>query len=187
MHNKIKHAINKIMRYDFLPKKLSNYANLDKPLPIGYGQTNSQPSLVFDMLAKLNLHKGQKVLDVGCGSGWTTALIADIIGPSGFVDGTEIIPELCLFAKHNIKKYKLSNLKIHQTKKQLGYKQHAPYDRILVSAHAHDIPKQLLAQLSPNNGRMIIPVNNELLIVDKHNHELTINKSYQVSFVPLIY
>ena len=102
-------AFYKIDRAFFVPKEFHDYAYEDYPLSIGYGATISQPYTVAFMLELLQPKKGEKILDVGSGSSWTTALLAHIVGIKGKIFGVEIVPELIKFAKDNLKKFKFSN------------------------------------------------------------------------------
>src|SRR4051812_15456955 len=95
-------AMREVDRRWFLPRRLRRRADEDRPLPIGLGQTNSQPRTVEAMLRLIDLRPGQRVLDVGAGSGWTTALIADLVGPTGSVIGVELEPELASWAAANV-------------------------------------------------------------------------------------
>ena len=159
-------AFRKIDRADFTPEAYRVEAYEDYPLPIGFRQTISQPTTVAFMLELLDLKKGDKAFDVGSGSGWTTALIAEIIKPRGNVWGVEIIPELVEFGRKNLAKFKLSNAEILQAGKELGLHEHAPYDKILVSAEAENMPDELIKQLK-EGGVMVIPVKNTLYKIEK--------------------
>jgi protein-L-isoaspartate(D-aspartate) O-methyltransferase len=171
----------KVDRKDFVLKEYEKEAYEDYPLPIGYGQTISQPSTVYFMLKLLNPQKGEKILDVGSGSGWTTALLAEAVEEKGMVFGIEKIPELVLFGRNNINKYDFNNVKIIEAGKELGLKEHAPFDKILVSASAKEIPQELIGQLK-DNGVMVIPVKNDILRIEKGGK---IEKYEGFVFVPL--
>ena len=175
-----------IDRADFLPRLRRADARLDQPIPIGYGQTNSQPSTVYQMLHWLDARPGMRVLDLGSGSGWTTALLCRIVGKKGFVYAVERIPELLTFGSYNCSKYSFENVEFHQAGDALGLLAHAPYDRILVSAAANSLPGPLINQLAVG-GRMVVPVGHTVLEVDKMTEDAyeTI-EHHGFIFVPLI-
>ena len=107
-------AFRKIQRKDFIPENLQYAQSVDSPLPIGDGQTISQPYTVAFMLELLEPKKGQKILDVGSGSGWVSTLLAEIVGLKGFVYAIERITQLLKFGENNAIKYKLPNIKIRK-------------------------------------------------------------------------
>lgn len=180
------HAFEIVKRADFLPPEIRQYAPEDEALPIGHGQTNSQPYTVKFMLGLLNLQTGEKVLDVGSGSGWTTTLLAYLVGKGGGVVGVEIVPDLVEFGRTNLSKYNFSWAKIVQAGSGLGYKSDSPYDKILVSASSNEIPEALLDQLKPG-GRMVIPVGNSIFSVDKTSFGKIVAHEYPgFVFVPLV-
>ncbi|HET7320814.1 MAG TPA: methyltransferase domain-containing protein [Candidatus Saccharimonadales bacterium] len=157
----------KVPRANFLPTEHTVDTGLDVPVPIGFGQTNSQPSTVYQMLEWLDVREGQTVLDVGSGSGWTTALLANLAGPHGRVVAVEKIPQLVRFGRENVERLGITNATFHKAKKGLvGWEDQAPYERILVSASANTLPSQLVKQLG-RGGRMVIPVRNTILVIDK--------------------
>ena len=128
----------------------------DYPLPIGHGQTISQPTTVMIMTQALELKQGDNVLEVGAGSGYQAAIIAKMVG-SGSVVCTEIISELVLFAKENLKKAGINNVKVIGWDGSKGYKKGAPYDKIIVSAACPKIPEPLVEQLK-EGGILVAPV-----------------------------
>jgi len=136
------------------------------PLSIGYGQTISQPFTVAFMLEKLEPKKGDEILDIGSGSGWTTALLAQIVGPTGIVIGLELNPELAELGRRNLQKYKLNHARIEKTEKKVLGKPSQEFDKILVSASARKIPKELIEQLKPN-GILVVPVEHSIFKVTK--------------------
>jgi len=155
----IRKAFLKIDRKNFVPNNLQSEAYGDYPLPIGSGQTISQPWTVAFMLELLQPKEGQKILDIGFGSGWTTALLAEIVGEKGEVYGVEILPEVFNFGKSNLEKFnflKSGRVKIFLQDGSKGLKKYAPFDRILVSAAASKIPEELKKQLK-DNGILVIP------------------------------
>lgn len=182
----ITQAFKKIDRKDFILKKYINEAYNDYPLSIGYSQTISQPSTVALMLELLKPKKGDRILDVGSGSGFTTALLGEIVQEKGKVYGVELIPELVLFSRDNLDKYNLENTKIYQATKELGLKEKAPFDKILVSASAREIPKVLIDQLKVG-GIMVIPVKNSLFKIVKKTKGIQKQEISGFVFVPLVY
>jgi protein-L-isoaspartate(D-aspartate) O-methyltransferase len=182
---KIIEAFEKIKREDFLPEEVKKYAHIDEPIPIGYGQTTSQPSLIAYMLEQLELKKYHKVLEIGAGCGFLTAILSYLAKE---VIAIEIIPELYEFAKNNLKKYPFTkNVKLILGSGYFGYPEEAPYDRIIVSASPPEIPKEIIEQLK-ESGICIMPVGNlsQKLIKIKKNKEVEIKELLDVSFVPLV-
>ncbi|HEY3549316.1 MAG TPA: methyltransferase domain-containing protein [Propionicimonas sp.] len=187
-HSRVVAAMADIPRRRFLPEEMQQHASLDQPLPIGYGATNSQPWTVQFMLDLLRVPVGARVLDVGSGSGWTTALIAHLTGPKGTVTGVEVVPELVEIGRANVAALNLPWARIEPAvPNRLGLPDEAPFDRILVSAEPGDIPKELEAQLAVG-GRMVLPASGVMWVVDRdhdgwHREPVT---GYRFSFVPLI-
>jgi len=182
-------AFRKIKRVDFLPEDLKNLAELNEALPIGYGQTISQPLVVAFMLELLEPREGEKILDVGSGSGWTTALLAEIVGEKGKVIAIEVIPELVEFGKNNVKKYNFIEKRIVEfvcadgTK---GYQKEAPFDKILVSAEAKKLYPAWKEQLNVG-GRIVVPIMNSIwLFVKKSKEDFEKREFPGFVFVPLI-
>jgi len=176
-------AFEAVDRRDFLPDQhKANYLE-NRPLPIGYDQTNSQPFTVAFMLELLLPQKGDKILDVGSGSGWTAALIA---ATGADVVGVELVPELVELAKSNVSMYQFKNLQIKQAGAELGWPAGAPFDKILVSAGAKEVPQNLLDQLA-NGGRMVVPVGESILLVEKTSDGIKTTDFEGFIFVPLVY
>jgi protein-L-isoaspartate(D-aspartate) O-methyltransferase len=177
-------------RTRFLPRGQRRLAGFDGPLQIGHGQTNSQPSTVSAMLRLLDVRPGQNVLDVGSGSGWTTALLAHLVGPEGSVLGVELEPDLVDFGGDNLAATGQPWASIRAAAPEvLGLPDRAPYDRILVSAEPRHLPHELVEQLAVG-GRMVIPVFGTMLLVvrtgpgtDEDDLEVTEHGGYR--FVPL--
>jgi protein-L-isoaspartate(D-aspartate) O-methyltransferase len=154
-------------RADFLPVDQRPYAGQDRALPIGYGQTNSQPRTVRDLLLALDVRPGMRVLDVGSGSGWTTALLAHLVGPAGEVVGVERVPELTGSGAAAVAATGRSWATVRQAEvDHLGAPDRAPFDRILVSAQGDEVPPELRAQLT-EDGLMVLPVRGRLLRVTR--------------------
>ena len=178
-------AFREVRREHFLPDNLIELAGEDHPLPIGHGQTNSQPYTVAFMLELLQPGADQIVLDVGCGSGWTSALLAKIVGSSGSVIGTERILELAQKAQFRIQHLGIENTRIVHTPSVLGWPAKAPFDRILVSAAAEEIPPLLLDQLAMD-GIMVLPVQHSIYRIRKTSGGIRKEEYPGFSFVPLI-
>lgn len=182
------HLINafyKIDRIDFINPAYKENAYNDEALPIGHGQTISQPTVVAFMLELLDPKKSEKILDIGCGSGWTTALIAECVKPTGTVTGIEIIPELVEFGKNNLAKYNFKNSEIIQAGKEaLGLPDEPAFDKILVSAAAKTLPEELISQFTK---RLVIPIENSIWLVEKGLlGKLKKTEYFGFSFVPLV-
>ena len=176
-------AIAATPRVNHLPKGQQQYADLDRALPIGYGQTNSQPTTVRAMLRALRVRPGMRVLDVGSGSGWTTVLLARLVGETGRVVGVERIAELVADGAHAVQAADVPWASVRQaTADVLGVPAEAQFDRILVSAQSHAVPRQLVEQLT-EDGLMVVPVDGQLLRVDARGREEQLG-SYV--FVPLV-
>jgi protein-L-isoaspartate(D-aspartate) O-methyltransferase len=178
-------AFEAVPRTGFLPRLARFRASYDGPIGIGAGQTNSQPSTVRDMLRLLEVEPGQRVLDVGAGSGWTTALLAHLVGSTGAVLGVEIEPKLVEFGSTNLARTDQPWASIRQAREgALGWPDGAPYDRILVSAEPRSLPGELVAQLA-DGGRMVIPVNGTMLLVVRRGEGVEVTEHGGYRFVPL--
>lgn len=182
-------AFSEINRAEFLPEEIENQSEADVPLPIGFGQTISQPLTVAFMLELLDVKKGQKVLDVGSGSGWTTALLSHIVGQEGKVIAIEKIKELVEFGKNNADKFSFVRKGVasfYESDGNQGFPSEAPFDRILVSASAQEIPQALKDQLKIG-GKIVIPVKNSLWCLEKKSEKEFVEKEFPgFSFVPLV-
>lgn len=183
---RLEQAFTKIDRADFVRDDYKFNAYDDFALPLGFGSTISQPSTVLFMLNLLDPKLDDKILDVGSGSGWTAALLGFAVGKSGSVFGVEIIPELVEFANNNLSKYKLPWVKNAVAGRKLGLPPEAPFNKILASAAAKELPKELLKQLKIG-GRAVLVVGNTVLKLDKVS-ETKINREEfpGFAFVPLM-
>ena len=183
---RVRKAFEAVRREDFLPPDQRGFAGENRALGIGYRQTNSQPSPVADMLELLAVEPGQRVLDVGCGSGWTTALLAALVGPGGTVRGVELVPELVEQGRQNLSRYPMPWASISQARRDvLGLPDEAPFDRILVSAEAQRLPESLVDQLAVD-GVMVVPVAGRMTEVRRTEGEPVAVRHGYYSFVPLI-
>ena len=161
-------AIAKVPREEFVPDHLRSSAYDNNPLPIGFGQTISQPFIVALMTDLLCPSKDDVILEVGTGSGYQAAVLAQLVNK---VYSLEIVPTLAVNAEHLLTKLGYDNVEISQRDASLGWEEHAPYDGIIVTAAAGHIPPALQEQLKPG-GRLVIPVGlpqmtQELLLVQK--------------------
>lgn len=184
--SRVDKAMESVHRTGFLREAHRSDWEIDAPLPIGHGQTNSQPRTVAAMLELLDVRPGDRVLDVGTGSGWSTALLATLTGPEGSVEGTELIADLVDFGQANLAAQDFSNARIQQAAPTVfGLPDHAPFDRILVSAEAAELPQELIEQLA-GDGVMVVPVNGHMLRVSMQDGEPTITRHGRFRFVPLL-
>lgn len=183
---RVRAAMEAVPRERFLPRAQRRHVGLDRPLPIGYGQTNSQPTTVRRMLELLEVADGDRVLDVGAGSGWTTALLAWLCGPRGRVVGVERVPALVDVGVANVRACGMPWAHVTDARPgQLGSPAHAPFDRILVSAEPQELPGELVAQLAPG-GVLVIPVAGTMLRVTARGDGPVVERHGHYRFVPLI-
>jgi len=182
---KVLKAMEKVQRHLFVPENMRSYAYNDEPLPIGEGQTISQPYIVAYMTEVVKLNKNKKVLEIGSGSGYQTAILAEIAKE---VFTIEIITSLFQKAKEVLDGLGYKNIHFKQGDGSLGWAKHAPYDAIVVTAAPQRLPEVLKDQLE-NHGRMIIPVGEtfqDLILVVRKNNTFKREKLLPVRFVPLI-
>jgi len=204
-------AFRKIKRANFLPENMKNFSELNEALPIGFGQTISQPLVVAFMLELLEPKEGEKILDVGSGSGWTSGLLAQIVSqkeisnsqlpiseknsnfksqiPKGKVIAIEIVPELVEFGKKNVAKYnfiKSGIVEFFWADGSKGFEKEAPFDKILASASAKKLPLAWKEQLKIG-GRIVTPIGNSIWLFIKKSEKEFEEKEYPgFVFVPLI-
>lgn len=183
-------AMLSVPREEFVPPRYKELAYLDTPLSIGYGQTISAPHMVAIMTEALKPSRGNKVLEIGAGSGYQAAIIAEIVKPEGHVWTVEIVPELAKFAEENLRRTGYSDyVTVIVGDGSRGYEGAAPYDRIIVTAAAPRVPEPLISQLR-EGGRIVIPVGDAyvqtLKIVEKKGGTLHVEDSVPCVFVPLL-
>jgi protein-L-isoaspartate(D-aspartate) O-methyltransferase len=187
MDHIVAEAMRAIPRVNFLPRWQKRAARLDQALEVGYEQTCSQPTTVARMLSLLDVRPGQRVLDVGSGTGWTTALLGHLVGPDGCVIGCEIVPELVDRGRRNLAAADLPWARIEAAERgELGRPEDAPFDRILVSAMSDTLPEELVDQLGPG-GILVVPVAGSMtrVVLDVDgSRDVTRHGLYR--FVPLI-
>lgn len=181
-------AMSSVPRHEFVPLEWRESAYDDSPLPIGYDQTISQPYIVAFMTEAIKPCKGHRVLEVGTGSGYQAAILAEIVDS---VYTIELLPELAAASAERLKRLGYRNVIVRQGDGYLGWPEHAPYDAILVTAAADVIPKPLIEQLK-DGGLMVIPVGTleivqSLTLVKKRGKEITTETVLPVRFVPLVH
>jgi len=176
-------AIKNVDRKKFLPIDLKNLAYDDHALGIGYGSTISQPFIVALMCDLLELTGTEKVLDIGSGSGYHAAILSHLAKQ---IYSIEIIPEVAQMARQNLLPYK--NISLKTGNGYYGWQENAPFDAITIAAAIQEIPADLLSQLSPHNGKIILPLeknNNQILtLITRNNEKLSYRPVLPVRFVP---
>jgi protein-L-isoaspartate(D-aspartate) O-methyltransferase len=179
-------AMCEVPRHEFVPESLRDHAYEDHPLPIGAGQTISQPYIVAVMLERLALQATDRVLEVGTGSGYATALLSRLCAE---VYSVEFHAELAASAEATLARLRYSNVKVRVGDGRLGWPEHAPFEAILVSAAASEIPPVLFTQLR-EGGRIMIPVgpptSQELQLIRKANGQAETQILEGCRFVPLV-
>jgi len=179
-------AFLKIDRADFVPERVRHLAYSDQALPIGEGQTISQPTVVAFMLELLYPKLGDRILDVGAGSGWQTALLAEMVSNKGQVFAIEVVPQLYWQARKNVAEYKFKNLHFFCQNARAGLPKQAPFDGIIAGAAGENIPPAWKKQLKVG-GRIVAPVGNSVFCYTKKSDNKFITKEYPgFLFVPLI-
>lgn len=150
-------AFKKVNRADFLPEAIKEAAEINQALPLMQGQTNSQPLVVAFMLEELQPKKDQRVLDIGSGSCWTTALLAEIVGSGGVVVGVEIIEELCHFGQDNLDRLGYKNTEIRCGDWEKEIKEDESFDRIQAACASPFLPAKL-KKILKIGGRLVLPI-----------------------------
>ena len=154
LNPRVLRALRKVPRAGFVPSDLVEWAYLDRPLPIPHGQVTTQPSLVARMIEALALEGSERVLEIGAGYGFQTALLAHL---SGFVWGVERWPDIADISRENLSRHGLTNVEVVTGDGTKGLPEHAPYDAILVAAAFPSVPPPLAEQLAPG-GRLVQPI-----------------------------
>ena len=185
----VEEAIRKYRREFFVPEECKHLAYRDFPISIGFNQTISQPSTVAAMTESLELKPGEKVLEIGTGSGWQAAIISYLVGEKGRVYSIEILEDLAEFARSNLNNVGIKNVEVFVGDGSLGMKDKAPFDKIIVTAACPDIPKPLLEQLKVG-GIMVLPIGNlylqEMFVVRKLKDKIDKKSIGSYMFVPLV-
>jgi protein-L-isoaspartate(D-aspartate) O-methyltransferase len=183
-------SMRKTPRHRFVPAELVTYAYDDRPLPIGYGQTISQPYIVAKMTELLEPKGEHRVLEIGTGSGYQAAVLSPLVAE---VYSIEIIEPLALAARHRLDGLGYKNIEVRVGDGYFGWPEKGPFDGIIVTAAANHVPPPLVDQLKPG-GRMVIPMGNPfqtqmLMLVTKGSkgpHDLEVRNLMPVAFVPLV-
>ena len=176
--------MDKVPRHKFVPAPIRHLAYADNPLPIGLNQTISQPAIVAYMTEAAGISKKEKVLEIGTGSGYQAAILAEVAKE---VYTIEIIPELAERACSVLDELGYQNVFVKAGNGYLGWPEHAPFDAIVVTAAPDEIPKALVDQLALN-GKMVIPVgttNQEMVLIKKTRKGVTEKRTIPVRFVPM--
>jgi protein-L-isoaspartate(D-aspartate) O-methyltransferase len=185
INQRVLDAMLKVERHKFVPKEYRHLAYIDEPLPIGFEQTISQPYIVAKMTELLELNENDKVLEIGTGSGYQAAILAELCKE---VYTIEIIPELAQRAEKLLKELGYKNIFVKVGDGYYGWPEHAPFDKIIVTCAPKEIPQRLVEQLK-DGGKIVLPVGDvfqELVVVEKHHGVITRKNVFPVRFVPMI-
>lgn len=186
MDPRVRDALAKVKRHLFVPEAERGYAYLNQPLPIGYRQTISQPYIVAIMTDMLDIGPGHVVLEIGTGSGYQAAILSEL---AARVYSIEVVPELAESAKTCLRDQGYDNVEVRSGDGSLGWPEHAPFDRIILTAAAPELPEALINQLAPG-GRLIAPVGDalgqNLVLLEKDDDgNISQRTVLPVAFVPL--
>ncbi|MBN1861814.1 MAG: protein-L-isoaspartate O-methyltransferase [Candidatus Thermoplasmatota archaeon] len=184
----VKQAFLSVPREVFVPTFLRRYSYVDTPLDIGNGQTISAPHMVAIMCEALDTQEGQTILEIGSGSGYHAAIVAQLVGQTGKVYSIERLRSLANKARENLEQIACKNVFIETGDGSCGLPSHQPYDRIYVTCAAPSIPKPLIEQLN-EPGKLLIPVGNmycELTLIKKERQKQSIHQLGGCVFVPLV-
>jgi protein-L-isoaspartate(D-aspartate) O-methyltransferase len=181
-------AMRKVPRHLFVPEEHQNFAYEDRPLPIGHGQTISQPYIVAIMTELLQLEPEHRVLEIGTGSGYQAAVLAEI---AGAVYSVEIVEPLAILARERLAALDYRNVTVRAGNGYLGWPEHAPFDAVIATAAPKDVPQALIDQLKLG-GRMVLPVGpawrTQMLKLVQRHHDGSVTRDdiMAVGFVPMI-
>jgi protein-L-isoaspartate(D-aspartate) O-methyltransferase len=185
----IEEALRKYRREFFVPEECKHLAYRDFPISIGFNQTISQPSTVVAMTEALEVKSGERVLEIGTGSGWQSAILSYLVGEKGHVYTIEILEDLAEFARSNLNNVGIKNVEVFVGDGSLGMKEKAPFDKIIVTAACPDIPKPLLDQLKVG-GIMVLPIGNlylqDMFVIKKLKDKVEKKSIGSFMFVPLV-
>jgi len=185
----IKEAFRKIDRADFVPPELKSESYINAPLSIGEGQTISQPYTVAFMVELLQPESGDKIFEIGFGSGWQTAILAEIVGEGGKIFAVERIKSLFEFGTRNISKYNFIKQGIVKTilgDATMGLKKYAPFNKIIAAASGDKVPEAWLKELKIG-GCLVMPIKNSIWLYVKISEDKFSKKEFPgFSFVPLV-
>jgi protein-L-isoaspartate(D-aspartate) O-methyltransferase len=188
LSDRVMAAMKHVPRHKFIPDALREYAYQNGPVPIGFGQTISQPYIVALMSDLLNTKPSDVVLEIGTGSGYQAAILSELVRQ---VYSIEVIEDLATMARAHLRELGYDNVEIRTGDGNLGWLEHAPYDGIIVTAAAPHIPQALIDQLR-TGARLVIPLGQpysaqELMVVEKKpNGEIETREILDVAFVPLV-
>ncbi|MGA1792895.1 MAG: protein-L-isoaspartate(D-aspartate) O-methyltransferase [Thermoplasmatota archaeon] len=186
----VKEAMMSVPREHFVPLILKLEAYLDRPLPIGHGQTISAPHMVAIMADEMDACPGQKVLEIGTGSGYHAAVVSRLVLPGGHVYTVERVRPLVKFAEGNLAKAGIDNVTVMEGDGSIGLPEHAPYDRIYYTCAAPDVPEKVIEQLAEGGSILAVvgPRNGvqRLLRMKKAGGSMTTESLTHCVFVPLI-
>ena len=178
-------AMARVPRHQFVPAPYQELAYADRPLPIGFDQTISQPFIVAYMTEVANVSSGERVLEVGTGSGYQAAILAELVRE---VYTVEIVPELATRARTQLRALGYANVHVRTGDGYAGWREHAPYDAIVVTAAPDHVPPALVEQLAVG-GRMVVPVGadeQEMRVISKTARGVVEQRTIPVQFVPLV-
>jgi len=181
-------AFLEIPRENFIPESIKRCAYLDTPLEIGNGQTISAPHMVAIMVEALDIKKGQKILEVGAGSGYHAAIVSKLVGKEGHVYTIERYPTLAENAKKNLKNTGITNVTVEVGDGSMGLPKYAPYDRIYVTCAAPNVPPPLIEQIK-DKGKLMVPVGqmiSTLELIEKVGDKIISKDLGGCAFVPLV-